>query len=787
MIALAVLLPPVLAVPIRGARGVASSLGLSGPSTSTVLSSSLLLTFLALIAVLSPFLPSHQLGLLALPLIGCALFGWAEEHFRLGSQTTIPGRLILAVACHLLGFGFDLSGRFKGLSQLAKLAIDLPVTVVFYLGIMTTFEVLDRLKGLATGVGMIVSLTLLSLLFRWAPDNSPLLALSLGGVSFGLLLLQSRKRVRLGRGAHMQLAVFLGASTLISRSWELTLTMLVVPMLAIMLPMIDRIYFSLYHLSRGGRSTEPAPLRSMLLDAGFSERWLVFFIWIVTTQFGVLVKVVYETKSPALAIAAAASMPLAALFVIGCLLRLGERLERQRDPDRLRILFLSHYFHPEVNAPASRLYEHARRWTAAGHDVTVICPAPSAPHGRLYQGHSNIFWQEEVLDGIRVIRIWTFLAANRGQVRRSLNYLSYMGSALVALLLVRRHDVLVATTPQFFCGLAGALASFFRKETFVLEVRDLWPESIEAVGAGSGGFAMRSLQRVARWMYRRARVIVAVGPGYRDKLLLCPGLTPDRVQVLPNGADLEVFAAVPEDHENLLVKLGIRARFVVSYVGTLGMAHGLDTVLEAAELLRDRDDIAFALVGDGAEHARLEKAARERGLRNVHFTGLLPKEMIPSILAESGACLVHLKRRELFRSVLPSKLFEAMAMGRPVLLGVDGDARDVLAEAGAGIFFEPENAALLAAAARQLADDPAEASRLGTQGAAFVREHYTRDGFAVRYVEILRSARASHLDLLERGAAEPATLPSSDAAPISEATAAAIRESSSAEWKRPGR
>jgi glycosyltransferase involved in cell wall biosynthesis len=407
----------------------------------------------------------------------------------------------------------------------------------------------------------------------------------------------------------------------------------------------------------------------------------------------------------------------------------------------MRVLFLSHYFPPEVNAPAARTYEHCRRWAAAGHDVTVLTCVPNCPDGVPFAGYRNrLRRQVEMIDGVRVVRVWTHLAANRGTFRRTANFVSYLASAGVASLRLPRPDVVIATSPQFFCGWAGVLVSRLKRVPFILEIRDIWPESIEAVGALRNRPLLRALTNLERRMYLAADHIVTVGEGYRTNILGKVNVA-DRIDVITNGVDPDSFR--PRDRDlRFRHHWDLEGKFVVSYVGTIGMAHGLEVVLEAARQLRarGRDDIRFCLVGDGAARADLEEQARRDGLDHlVRFTGRLPREQMPDVMAASDACLVHLRGKELFNTVIPSKIFEAMAMGRPIIMGVRGEARDIVLRAEAGIEMEPDCPHSLLAAVEALADQPALASELGRSARDFVLEHYNRDRLAERYLELLHS------------------------------------------------
>jgi hypothetical protein len=405
----------------------------------------------------------------------------------------------------------------------------------------------------------------------------------------------------------------------------------------------------------------------------------------------------------------------------------------------MKILLFSHYFPPEVNAPATRTFEHSVRWARAGHDVTVVTCVPNCPNGILFPGYKNRLGRRiEWLDGIRVVRVWTYLAANAGTVRRIANYLSYLVSATLASIRLPRPDLVVATSPQFFCGWAGVLVSRLKRAPLVLEIRDLWPESIQAVGAIRNRRVLRFLEWLERRMYQAAGHIVTVGEGYRQRIVekanVAGGIT-----VITNGVDLDRF--IPrEPSEAFRRRWNLDGKFVCSYVGTIGMAHGLDVVLRAATILQSkgRHDIVFCLVGDGALRAQLERETREAGLAElVVFTGRQPKEHVPAILASSDACLVHLKKCELFASVLPSKIFEIMAMGRPIIMGVEGEARDIVLQAGAGLEMEPDSARSLVNAVELLADNARVVAEQGQAARDYVARHYNRDELADRYLRLL--------------------------------------------------
>ncbi|MGN6817534.1 MAG: glycosyltransferase family 4 protein [Sphingomonas sp.] len=404
----------------------------------------------------------------------------------------------------------------------------------------------------------------------------------------------------------------------------------------------------------------------------------------------------------------------------------------------MRILALSHYYPPEVNAPASRLSEHARVWREAGHEVTVVTCAPNHPAGQLYPGYRNRLWQEETIDGIRVIRLWTFLAANEGFLPRIANYLSYLFSLIFWMGRLPRADIVMSTSPQFFCGLAGWFLKR-RKRPWVLEIRDLWPESIVTVGAMKRGAAIRAIEKVEAFAYRKADLVVSVTDGFVPHIRARRPTGP--IAVIKNGVDLSRFASDPAAADAFRAEHGLTGKFVASYVGTHGMAHGLQAVIAAAERLRERPDIAFLMVGGGAERETIKAMRDARGLTNIVMLDQLPKAAMPAVWGASDAALVLLKRVDTFKTVIPSKMFEAMALGVPMILGVEGEAKALMDEGQAGIAITPEDDAELAAAILRLADDRALGRQIGASAQAFVGAHFDREKLAKAYLAQFEALR----------------------------------------------
>jgi colanic acid biosynthesis glycosyl transferase WcaI len=416
------------------------------------------------------------------------------------------------------------------------------------------------------------------------------------------------------------------------------------------------------------------------------------------------------------------------------------RWPRQREGGRrlMRILFVSDNFPPESNAPASRLHEHARHWVRAGHEVTVITCAPNFPEGKVYPGYENRWHQTEVIDGIRVVRVKTYVTANEGFVRRTLDYASFMGASVVAGVLERRPDVVVATSPQFFAAVGGFQLSRLLRTPFVFEVRDLWPASIVAVGALRDGCLIGALERLELFLYRKARAIVVVTATFRRDIS-SRGIPAEKIHVIPNGADLSWCAPRARDSA-FIVEQRLEDKFVVGYIGTHGMAHGLERVLDAAELLRDCPEIALFFAGGGAERAALEKSVARRGLQNVRLVPRQPKEHMPALWSACDLTLIPLRNDPVFAGVVPSKLFEAMAHGVPVVMSVpEGEATALVREEGCGVVIPPEDPVALAAAIRMLVRSPERLAELGARALA-AAPRYSRQHQAQRLLAVLEQA-----------------------------------------------
>ena len=392
----------------------------------------------------------------------------------------------------------------------------------------------------------------------------------------------------------------------------------------------------------------------------------------------------------------------------------------------MRILFISDNFPPESNAPANRTHEHLREWVRNGHSVTVITGVPNFPQGQVHDGYRNRLFQRETIDGIEVKRVWTYIAPNEGFVRRIVDYLSFMCMAFLTSVFQPRPDVIIATSPQFFSAVCGWAVARIRRRPLVLEIRDMWPSSIVAVGVMRDSFFIRIMSRIEAFLYRSADSIVVVTHSFKQEMIES-GIDGSKISVILNGVDRALFSATESDIRAVRDRHSLGNRLVVGYIGTHGLAHDLGTVLEAARKLADDSRIHFIFVGAGAERGNVEREVDERQMRNVTLIPQQPRKAIPAILGACDLCLVPLRDSPVFAGVIPSKIFECQAMGVPIIMSLpEGEATAIVRENQCGFTIAPERPDLLAAAIAELADDDAQRAELSTCASAAAKRYSRR-------------------------------------------------------------
>ena len=406
---------------------------------------------------------------------------------------------------------------------------------------------------------------------------------------------------------------------------------------------------------------------------------------------------------------------------------------------KLRISYWCQFFWPEISAPSRRLLELGREWTAAGHDVSVVTAMPNHPTGIVRPPYKGRLMMRESKDGLRIFRSWSYMSPNRAGVRKLLGHVTFAASALVfSGSRLGKTDVVIASSPTFFVVFSAWITARLRRAKFVFEVRDLWPEVFVDLGALKPGRIFRLLQALARFLYRRADLVIVVTESFRDRII-GQGISANKVAVVSNGADIEWFKQNVEEAASARRReLGLDGRFTVGYIGAHGVSHGLMAVLRAAELSRDDSGICFMLVGDGSERSALESYARDQGLTNVLMLPSQPAEAVREFYALSDACLVPLRDVALFETFVPSKMFEIMAAGRPIIGSVKGEARRILERSGSAIVIDPEAPEALIRATSELRLLTADArAEMGGRGQIFVAANYSRHVLAAKYVGLL--------------------------------------------------
>ncbi len=407
----------------------------------------------------------------------------------------------------------------------------------------------------------------------------------------------------------------------------------------------------------------------------------------------------------------------------------------------MRILYISQQFYPEMGAAAARIYELSRNWVKLGHEVTVITSFPNYPDGKIYDGYlqksKKLFLYEEI-DGINVIRTFIYPTHYRSSFRRGISYLSFLISSFCTVSFLRSHDIVIATSPPLFTGLSGLFFSRYRKVPLIFEVRDLWPEVIPALRAGKkGSMPYKIFDRIANLLYKKSDLIVAVTESFKETIVVDRGIPSEKIVVIENAVDTDYFRPSVPDYEPLN-NIRLKNKFIVSYVGTIGYSHGADLVLKAADAFKkDFPDIVFLFVGDGSDKERLMKIKEEKKLDNVIFTGKQPKEKIPEFLNASAVSLVLSTGDPLFQKTIFAKVFEPMACGNPVIVGAEGETRNIVERARSGIGFQPGSVNGLVDAITTLYENPSMREEFGHNGRKFVEEEFSREKKAADYLQAL--------------------------------------------------
>ncbi|MFA6075376.1 MAG: glycosyltransferase family 4 protein [Negativicutes bacterium] len=399
----------------------------------------------------------------------------------------------------------------------------------------------------------------------------------------------------------------------------------------------------------------------------------------------------------------------------------------------MRIVIICHYFWPEIGAPSARLLAFARRWVDMGHDVQVVTCFPNHPTGEIPTEYRGKLYLKERFEGITIHRTYVFATPNQGFFKKILGHISFMASSFISINKLGKVDVVVASSPTFFSILSGLLISKFKKAKFVLEIRDLWPDAIVALGVLKNKLAINVLEKIEHFFYRSCDKLVVVSNAFKNIIVNSNiGITPEKITVITNGYDANVFSAGFE--KNYDREISFAERFIVTYLGAFGMSQNLMTIMEVALKLKD-ENIQFVLVGEGTDKKKLQEYVKINALSNVTFVSEQPKEKVVECYRESDICLVPLKKVELFNSFIPSKIFEIMGCGVPIVASLEGESAEIIIESCSGVTVEPDNVNEISGAILKLMKAPELRKSMSENGKIFAKTKYDRAKLAERYFD----------------------------------------------------
>ena len=411
----------------------------------------------------------------------------------------------------------------------------------------------------------------------------------------------------------------------------------------------------------------------------------------------------------------------------------------------MHIYYIIHYFPPELNGGATRASELAKLWSMNGHKVTILTGFPNHPNGVIPEAYRGKFFMEEMVNGYHVRRNFIYATPNKGFVKRIMNHISLTISSVLGSITKARPDVIIASSPPLFLAISGYILSRIKRVPYIFEVRDIWPQQAVDLGMLRNRYIIRAMEALEFFLYKSAAKVVGVAESTRC-VLTKRGLTSEKIEIIFNGTDLEKFKPGPVDMV-LKDRFGLQDKFVVSYIGTIGLSQGLAVLVEAAQKLdKSHPDIHFLIVGDGARRDMLVAMCDNMKLHNITFLEPQPRSLVPDLYRLSDVTVVSLRNVPLFKSTIPSKIFEIMSCGTAMILAVDGEARNIVEQAGGGLCITPENPEAMAEAILRIYDHPALRAQFTTHGRAYVGKYYDRQALAQQYLDILQNMVGNSLD-----------------------------------------
>jgi glycosyltransferase involved in cell wall biosynthesis len=402
----------------------------------------------------------------------------------------------------------------------------------------------------------------------------------------------------------------------------------------------------------------------------------------------------------------------------------------------MKIVVISHYFPPEIGAPSARLYEMARHWVELGNEVHVVTCFPNHPTGIIPKEYRGMKYMYEEMDGIHVHRNYVYATPNKGFIKKTLGHISFMfSSVLISMRKIKNPDVIITSSPTFFSIFSGYWYSLRKKASFVLEIRDLWPAAMIELGVMKEGFITNTLEKMELFFYRKSKRLIMVTKSFKENVVN-RGIDSNKVHVITNGVNQDLFYP-KQKSKDIINKYNLNDKFVISYVGAHGISQNLSTILKVAKSLEDDKEIQFLFIGEGAEKDKLKQIASEQEINNVTFVDSQPKEVIPEFYNTSDISLIPLKDIELFKTFIPSKMFEIMACGVPIVASLEGESADILDDSKAAEVVKPDNPEQIIQAIIKLKNDKVLLEKLKKNGPAFVEQNYSRRKLAEQYLKII--------------------------------------------------
>lgn len=401
----------------------------------------------------------------------------------------------------------------------------------------------------------------------------------------------------------------------------------------------------------------------------------------------------------------------------------------------MHLLLIHQMFGTPSGFGGTRHYELSKYTIEKGDKITVIAGNRRYRSG-LKVVDNNKLINEQYLDGIRILRAYIYPALHKGFIGRVLAFVSFMITSLIASFKVKNVDIVMGTSPQMFQAVTAWFVSTVRRKPFLLEIRDLWPEFAIDMGILKNPVLIFFGRKLEGFLYSQATHILVNSPAYRD-YIIGKGYSPEKVTLIPNGVDPELFDP-RADGNGFRKQFDLDGKFIVTYAGALSTANDIPAIINAANILRENDDIRFLLIGDGKDQQKLERMVRSLGLENVVFTGAFPKLRMPEILAASDACIATLQNIPAFKTTYPNKVFDYMAAGRPTVLAIDGVIRDVIEKANGGIYAQPGSAGDIADAILKLSTDRNYAREMGANARQYVEKEFNRNVHTVDFYMLLK-------------------------------------------------